>query len=99
MLVLGGARRTARRPSARVRGAIASGAGLEKFREIIERQGGDPRVVDDYARLPAAPDRATSSRRATGSSPHIDAELVGRATVVLGAGRDRVEDRSIRRSG
>src|SRR5262249_40655440 len=31
----------------RVRGAIASGAGLERFRAIIEGQGGDPRVVDD----------------------------------------------------
>ena len=51
---------------ARVRAALASGAGLEKFREIIEHQGGDPRVVDDYSRLPAAPDRAsTSPRRAT----------------------------------
>jgi thymidine phosphorylase len=35
-----------------------SGAGLEKFREIIENQGGDPRVIDDYGRLPSAPPRA-----------------------------------------
>ena len=42
---------------ARVRAAIRSGAGVEKFRQIIEHQGGDPRVVDDYSRLPSAPDR------------------------------------------
>src|SRR5262252_358484 len=36
----------------RARTAIASGAGLERFRQIIETQGGDPRVVDDYSRLP-----------------------------------------------
>ena len=41
-----------RRARAQVRDALASGAGVEKFREIVANQGGDPRVVDDYA--PAA---------------------------------------------
>ena len=36
-----------------VRKALASGAGLEAFRRIIEHQGGDPAVIDDYSRLPA----------------------------------------------
>ena len=40
---------------AKVRAALPSGAGLEKFRQIVEQQGGDPRIVDDYARLPRAP--------------------------------------------
>src|SRR3954469_10890697 len=31
---------------------IASGAACEKFREIIRLQGGDPKVIDDPARLP-----------------------------------------------
>src|SRR3984893_2734845 len=57
MLVLG--RFAADRADAarQVRGAISSGAGLERFRQIIEVQGGDPNVVDDYARFPAAPRR------------------------------------------
>src|SRR5262249_9726322 len=38
----------------KVRAAITSGAGLDKFRRIIERQGGDPLVVDYPERLPAA---------------------------------------------
>ncbi len=46
-----------------VRKALASGAGLEAFRRIIERQGGDPAVVDDYSRLPSAPDQHRVSRR------------------------------------
>ena len=57
MLVLGGVAADRADAERRVRGAIASGAGLERFRRIIENQGGDPRVVDDYARLPSAPDR------------------------------------------
>jgi pyrimidine-nucleoside phosphorylase len=92
MLVLGkvaGDRADARR---RVRDAIASGAGLERMRRIIETQGGDPRVVDDYARLPSARERHLLQAPRAGYVAGLDAELVGRASVALGAGRDRVED-------
>jgi pyrimidine-nucleoside phosphorylase len=92
MLVLG--RIADDRPAAErlVRGAIASGAGLERFRQIIETQGGDPHIVDDYRRLPSAPDRCLVRADAAGYLTTLDAELVGRASVMLGAGRDRVED-------
>ena len=76
----------------RVRGAILSGAGLERARQIIEAQGGDPHVVDDYRRLPCAPERHVVAAPRTGYLVGLDAELVGRASAALGAGRDRVED-------
>jgi pyrimidine-nucleoside phosphorylase len=76
----------------KVRHAIASGAGLERFRRIIEQQGGDPHVVEDYGRLPAAPERHVVTAPRTGFVASLDAELIGRASVVLGAGRDRVDD-------
>jgi pyrimidine-nucleoside phosphorylase len=72
--------------------AIDSGAGLERLRRIIEQQGGDPRVVDDYARLPSVEARHVVVAPRGGFVARIDAESVGRASVVLGAGRDRVED-------
>jgi len=75
----------------RVRRALESGAGLEKFRQIVETQGGDPRVVDDYSRLPAAARREPWRAPRAGFVAAMDAELVGRAAVVLGAGRDRVD--------
>jgi thymidine phosphorylase len=74
----------------RIREAIASGAGLERFRRIIEQQGGDPNVVDDYGRLPTAPERHLVEALRPGYLTSLDAELIGRASVVLGAGRDRV---------
>src|SRR5206468_1987781 len=53
--------------------------------------GGDPRVLDDYHLLPTAPhDMAVKAPRG-GYVRAVDAELIGRATMVLGAGRDRVE--------
>jgi pyrimidine-nucleoside phosphorylase len=92
MLVLGrvaGDRSDAERQA---RGAIQSGAGLERFRQIVEAQGGDPNVVDDYARLPHVADRHLVAADRAGFVTRLDAELVGRASVALGAGRDRVED-------
>jgi len=92
MLVLGGAATTVADGTARARAAIDSGAGLERFRQIVEHQGGDPRVVDDYSRLPAAPERHVVKAPRAGFVSRLDAELVGRASVMLGAGRDRVQD-------
>jgi pyrimidine-nucleoside phosphorylase len=76
----------------RVKRALASGRGLEKFREIIAQQGGDPQVVEDYNRFPQAPHRMLVRAPRSGYVTGIDAELVGRASVLLGAGRNRVED-------
>src|SRR5512137_630682 len=38
---------------AAVRRALSSGAGVEKWRQIVEHQGGDPRTVDDYSLMPS----------------------------------------------
>ena len=92
MLVLGKVAPDRHAAEHQVRSAIASGAGLERFRRIIEAQGGDPKVVDDYARLPQAPHRHIVSAPRAGYVAGIDAELIGRASVALGAGRDRVDD-------
>ena len=91
MLVLGGAAADRAAAEARVRGAIASGAGLERFRRIIEFQGGDPHVLDDYGRMPSAPGRHVIPAPRGGFVTYVDAELVGRASVALGAGRDTVD--------
>ena len=42
---------------AQVQSALASGTGLEKWREIVTHQGGDPRTVDDYGLMPSVPTR------------------------------------------
>jgi pyrimidine-nucleoside phosphorylase len=92
MLVLGKVAPDRAEAEGRVRNAIASGEGLECFRRIIETQGGDPGVVDDYQRLPHVADRHVVTAQRAGYVSRLDAEFVGRASVALGAGRDRVED-------
>jgi len=91
MLILGKVAADRKSADRLVRDAIASGVGLDRFRRIVETQGGDPRI-DDYHRLPSAPDRHLVRANAAGYLTNLDAELIGRACVILGAGRDRVED-------
>jgi pyrimidine-nucleoside phosphorylase len=72
--------------------ALDSGRALEKFRRMVERQGGDVRVIDDPSRLPSAPHRHLIRAERSGHVHGWDAEKVGRACVALGAGRDRADD-------
>jgi pyrimidine-nucleoside phosphorylase/thymidine phosphorylase len=76
-----------------VEGAIADGRGLSKWREIVTAQGGDPRAVDEPGRLPQAATRLDVPSPASGVVEAIDAEALGLASMALGAGRARVEDR------
>jgi thymidine phosphorylase len=92
MLMASGVAVTRAQAQMMCRRAIDSGAALEKFRAIVERQGGDPRVVDDYGRLPSAPERHLVKAEAAGFVVLLDAELLGRASVMLGGGRDRVDE-------
>lgn len=72
--------------------ALETGAALEKLRTIIAEQGGDPAVVDDYDRLPSAAHRQIVAADRPGFVASLHADLVGRASMVLGAGRERIED-------
>jgi pyrimidine-nucleoside phosphorylase len=76
----------------KVRTALGSGAGLEVFRDCIEEQGGDPRAVDDYTRLPTAPRVMEVVANRSGYVSEMVAGAVGVASMVLGAGRERAED-------
>lgn len=92
MLLLGGVAGDRADATRQVQQAIASGAGLERLRRVIEQQGGDARVIDDVTRLPVAPHRHVVRAEREGFVSALDAELVGLASVALGAGRDRVDD-------
>jgi pyrimidine-nucleoside phosphorylase len=76
----------------KVRDALDSGAGLEVFRRCIEQQCGDPRVIDDYTRLPTAPRTMEVVAPRSGSVTEVVAGAVGVASMVLGGGRERAED-------
>ncbi len=77
---------------ARVREALASGAGLERFRRVVELQGGDPRVCDDPASvLPRARDTVVVRADRDGRVARLAARAIGDAGMLLGAGRETVD--------
>ncbi|HYP39358.1 MAG TPA: thymidine phosphorylase [Chloroflexia bacterium] len=70
-----------------MRRTLQSGDGLRKFRQFVENQGGDPAFVDDPLLLPQAPVRRHLLAQSGGYVSSIDAEIIGRASVEIGAGR------------
>ncbi|MBP9201570.1 MAG: thymidine phosphorylase [Gemmatimonadales bacterium] len=67
--------------------ALASGAALDRFRELIEAQGGDPAVVDDPGRLPQAAEVELFEAPAAGTIAAVDPRPLGEAVVAMGGGR------------
>jgi len=92
MLYLGGA--ASNIAGGRKKGAdlIDSGQALERFRKMIELQGGDPRVIDDTGRLPVTGNKMTVVSAHRGYLSTVHCEEVGTACVILGGGRERKED-------
>jgi pyrimidine-nucleoside phosphorylase/thymidine phosphorylase len=91
MVMIGGQARDSRESEARVRAALASGAALQKFEAVVARQDGDARVVADPSLLPRAAHARPLPASRDGYLSALDAELIGRSSMLLGAGRDRVD--------
>jgi pyrimidine-nucleoside phosphorylase len=93
MLRLGGVAASDAEARQKLTAAIASGAGLDKLRRIVEAQHGDPRAIDEPARLPTARVRTSVRADRGGFVGSIDSLALGLAAMRLGAGRARAEDR------
>ena len=92
MLVLGARAADLSQGQEQFESLTRSGAAVEKFRQIIEHQGGDARVLDDPGRLPQAKEQVPFKARRGGFLAKMEAERIGRAAVELGAGRAQLED-------
>lgn len=93
MLMLGGVAKDEADAHAQLRRAIASGAALAKFREIVAAQGGDVRTIDDPKLLPQAKWQVPLAAPQSGFVQDVDAMGVAMAALRLGAGRARAEDK------
>ena len=71
---------------------ITSGQALDTFRQVIESQGGDPRVIEDYTRLPLAKKHVEVNAERAGYVHEIDTNGIGMSLVMLGGGRSKKED-------
>jgi pyrimidine-nucleoside phosphorylase len=92
-LTLVGAAPTDAEAAALLQRKIRSGEAAAAFQEMIRRHGGDPRAVEDPGRLPSSRYRENVTAPRGGLVSEASAEQVGRACLVLGAGRTRITDR------
>jgi len=72
---------------------LVDGSGYRKFKQVIQAQGGNPQALDKFELLPNATGMREIASPRAGYISAIEAEDVGRASTLLGAGRDRKDDR------
>lgn len=76
----------------KVEQTLSSGAAAAKLKQMIERQGGNPAIVDDPSLLPQAPVQHEVKASAPGYLQSIAAKQLGLAALGLGAGRLKKSD-------
>lgn len=72
--------------------AIDDGSALNKLCEMISAQGGNAGVVDDFSLFKQPKHTVEISSEREGYIEHTDAEKIGLASVILGAGREKKGD-------
>lgn len=77
---------------ARIREAVQNGQALDKFREWMTYGGGNPDVIHDPDRFPAAAETTPVYPAESGCVAEIDSRSIGMASVYLGAGRLQKSD-------
>jgi pyrimidine-nucleoside phosphorylase len=92
MLQRGGLAKSKAAAQQRMAAAIRDGSAAAVMEAVVRAQGGDPRVVREPDRLPAAPVSVPVRATRSGTVRELAALEVGRVCVALGAGRARAED-------
>src|SRR5947207_1426349 len=71
---------------------LVDGSGYRKFKQVITAQGGDPQALDKFELLPNATGMREIMSARAGYVSAIEAEDVGRASTIMGAGRGQKDD-------
>ncbi|MBO8163090.1 MAG: pyrimidine-nucleoside phosphorylase [Brevibacillus sp.] len=87
MLLLAGKEADLASAYRRLQTLLHDGSALAKLADMVKAQGGDPTHVFQPEHLPEAPYKLQLAAPRAGYLAQIDAELVGHAAVLLGAGR------------
>jgi pyrimidine-nucleoside phosphorylase len=92
MIIVGGLETDVNKARAQARDAVTSGQALERFRQVIEAQGGDARVLDDLQLLPQAGKQQIITAARAGFITGVATDELGRIVMKWGGGRSRLED-------
>lgn len=75
-----------------LKSVVKSGKALNKLRELILTQGGNPQVIDDYSKFKQAKHKIEIKAKKEGFIQNIDAYKIAHACKILGAGREKKTD-------
>jgi pyrimidine-nucleoside phosphorylase len=92
MLLAGKVESSPTKARQRLENALSSGLAAEKFEQVIEAQGGNPKVVEDPSTMPQAQAVEVFAAKATGVVTRVEPRVLRRAIVAMGGGRTQVED-------
>ncbi|MWP61725.1 pyrimidine-nucleoside phosphorylase [Gilliamella sp. Pas-s25] len=92
MVVLANKAKTLEEARAKLQKVIKNGKAIEKFKTLIEAQGGDSSIVDHPEKLASAPYQIALPALKSGYVSKIIADQIGIAAMQLGAGRATKED-------
>ncbi|WP_058485420.1 pyrimidine-nucleoside phosphorylase [Defluviitalea phaphyphila] len=93
MTVLGGAFKDFDKAYETLKEKIKTGEAINKLKEFIKIQGGNPEIVDNPDKLPSAKYHIEIKAENSGYIEKIDAESIGISAMLLGAGRQTKEDK------
>jgi pyrimidine-nucleoside phosphorylase/thymidine phosphorylase len=71
---------------------LVDGSGYQKFKDVVAAQGGNPQALDKFELLPNATGMREIASPRGGYVSLIDAEDIGKASNMIGAGRDKKDD-------
>jgi pyrimidine-nucleoside phosphorylase len=71
---------------------LADGSAYKKFCQVVEAQGGNAQALEKFELLPNATGMREITTQRAGYVSAIEAEYIGRASTMMGAGRQRKED-------
>lgn len=91
MLVLGGKAKDTDEARSILKARLEDGSALAKLKALVSAQGGDASQIDDPAKLPSASRQVEVKAAAGGHIEAIQAEEIGIAAMLLGAGRETKE--------
>ena len=71
---------------------LVDGSGYKKLKQVVAAQGGNPQALDKFELLPNATGMREVASPRGGYVSSIDAQDIGSASNMIGAGRDKKED-------
>lgn len=93
MIVLAGKAARIKEAEQKLSALLNDGSALLKFKELIRAQGGDPEIADHPEKLPASSGQEKILSGREGFVQGIETKDIGRAAVLLGAGRRTPESK------